>query len=153
MDGQELVRQVKEQFPDQKIMVLTMINEREQIKSMLSLGVDGYVLKNCDQAELKSGILQIMAGNPYYSANVLQKITEGVVGSDYTSKTVIDMPLSSREKEVLKLILEEHSNSEIAGRLFISVRTVNAHKRNLLEKTGAKNMVGLVIYAIEKGLI
>ncbi|MFT7156413.1 MAG: DNA-binding NarL/FixJ family response regulator [Parvicella sp.] len=153
IDGNELVRRVKEEHEGQKIMALTMINETQQIKQMLSLGVDGYVLKNCDRAELKAGILQVMNGESYYSPHVMHKIMEGLTNRTSGEKTVVEMPLSSREKEVLQLILKEHSNTEIANELFISVRTVDAHKRNLLEKTGSKNLVGLVIYAVEKGLV
>ena len=153
MDGQELVKQVKEDNPDIKMIALTMINESQQIKKMLSLGVDGYVLKNCDKSELKAGIRQVLNGETYYSPNVMHKIMEGFSKRIGRERTVVEMPLSSREKEVLQLILKEASNSEIANELFISVRTVDAHKRNLLEKTGSKNLVGLVIYAVEKGLV
>jgi len=153
IDGHELVKQVKEDYEDLKIMALTMINETQQIKQMLALGVDGYVLKNCDRAELKAGIMQVMKGESYYSPHVMHKIMEGLANRTNNDRTVVEMPLSSREKEVLQLILKEYSNSEIANELFISVRTVDAHKRNLLEKTGSKNLVGLVIYAVEKGLV
>jgi len=153
IDGHELVKQVKEDYEDLKIMALTMINETQQIKQMLALGVDGYVLKNCDRAELKAGIMQVMKGESYYSPHVMHKVMEGLANRTNNDRTVVEMPLSSREKEVLQLILKEYSNSEIANELFISVRTVDAHKRNLLEKTGSKNLVGLVIYAVEKGLV
>lgn len=153
MDGHQLVKTVKEKYPEIKIITLTMINETQEIKKMLSMGVDGYVLKNCDKSELKSGILEVIQGNYYYSPNVMLKVMEGLSKRSTKRTTVVEMPLSSREKEVLHLILKERSNAEIANELFISVRTVDTHKRNLLEKTGSKNLVGLVIYAVEKGLI
>ena len=153
LDGQELVIQTKERFPEVKLIALTMINETQQIKKMLALGVDGYVLKNCDKAELRAGIKQVMNGETYYSPNVMHKIMEGFSKRTSRERTVVEMPLSTREKEVLELIMKEASNTEIANELFISVRTVDAHKRNLLEKTGSKNLVGLVIYAVEKNLI
>lgn len=153
LDGQQLVERVKAEHDGLKIIALTMINEIQQIKKMLALGVDGYVLKNCDKAELKAGVIQVMNGETYYSPNVMHKIMEGLSKRNNHERTVVEMPLSMREKEVLKLILKEYTNSEIANELFISVRTVDAHKRNLLEKTGSKNLVGLVIYAMEKGLV
>lgn len=153
LDGQQLVEKVKAEYREVKIMALTMINESQQIKKMLASGVDGYVLKNCDRAELKAGILQVMQGETYYSPHVMHKIMDGIAKRSSQERVAIEMPLSSREKEVLKLILEEYTNHEIAEELFISVRTVDAHKRNLLEKTGSKNLVGLVIYAMEKGLV
>jgi len=69
------------------------------------------------------------------------------------SSISVDMPLTNREKEVLELIVKEHSNQEIADKLFIGLRTVDAHKRNLLEKSGAKNIAGLVVYAINNNLV
>lgn len=153
IDGHQLVERVKEEEIGVKIIALTMINETQAIKKMLSLGVDGYVLKNCDRAELKAGMQQVMNGESYYSPHVMHKVMDGLAKRSNQERTVMDMPLSSREKEVLELILKEYTNNEIANELFISVRTVDAHKRNLLEKTGSKNMVGLVIYALEKGLV
>ncbi|WP_268123529.1 response regulator [Roseivirga pacifica] len=153
MDGHDLAQALKADYPSLKVIVLSMINESKQIKRMLATGVDGYVLKNCDKEELAAGIKQVMEGESYYSPNVVHKIMEGLSKRNGTERSVIEMPLSSREKEVLKLVMKEYSNSEIANELFISVRTVEAHKRNLLEKTGSKNLVGLAIYAVEKGLI
>lgn len=153
MDGHELVKSIKANFPGIRVITLTMINETQEIKKMLSIGVDGYVLKNCDKSELKSGIEVVMEGQSYYSANVMHRIMQGLSGKNVRRNTAIEMPLSSREKEVLELVLKERTNSEIANELFISVRTVDTHKRNLLEKTGSKNLVGLVIYAVERGLL
>lgn len=153
IDGHELSQRLKADYPNLKIMALSMINESHQIKRMLETGIDGYVLKNCDKEELKAGILQVMTGESYFSPNVVHKIMEGLSKRKGSEKTVLEMPLSSREKDVLKLIMKEYSNSEIANELCISIRTVDAHKRNLLEKTGSKNLVGLVIYAVEKGLV
>ena len=153
MDGHELAQKLKADYPGLKIIALSMINESHQIKRMLETGIDGYVLKNCDKEELKAGILQVMEGENYFSPNVVHKIMEGLSKRKGTEKTVLEMPLSSREKDVLRLIMKEYSNSEIANELCISIRTVDAHKRNLLEKTGSKNLVGLVIYAVEKVLV
>lgn len=153
LDGHQLVERAKKEYTALKIIALTMINETQAIKKMLSLGADGYLLKNCDKSELKSGMLQVMNGDNYYSPNVMHKIMEGFSKRAHQERTVMEMPLSNREKEVLTLVLKEYSNTEIANELCISVRTVDAHKRNLLEKTGSKNLVGLVIYAQEKGLV
>lgn len=153
IDGHELCQKLKADYPELKIMALSMINESHQIKRMIETGIDGYVLKNCDKEELKAGILQVMEGENYFSPNVVHKIMEGLNKRKGSEKTVLEMPLSSRERDVLRLIMKEYSNSEIANELCISIRTVDAHKRNLLEKTGSKNLVGLVIYAVEKGLV
>ena len=89
-------------------------------------------------------------GQIYYSSEVTDTVMKSLQDkkSSVDSKFISDIPLTSREKEVLQLIIEEFSNQEIADKLFISSRTVDAHKRNLLEKTNSKNVAGLVVYAI-----
>ena len=93
-------------------------------------------------------------GESYYTAEVAETVMQNMMkgGIKRSNKLVVDLPLTSREEEVLHLIIKEYTNQEIADELFISTRTVDAHKRNLLEKTGSKNVAGLVLYAIEKNL-
>ncbi len=94
-----------------------------------------------------------MDGETYYNEEITKIVMEGLTGRMKISpKVVMEMPLSEREKEVLKLIIKEYSNQEMADELFISVRTVDAHKRNLLDKTGSKNIAGLVLFALENKL-
>ena len=153
MDGITLVQQVKEKYPEQKIMALTMMGENQHIKHMLAAGVNGYILKNSDKKEILSAIRTILNGENYYSGTVTKIIMDGIAGKKKpTQRLTLETPLTTREKEVLKLIVKEFSNKEIADTLFISVRTVDAHKRNLLEKTGCKNIAGLVVYALEHNI-
>lgn len=150
MDGITLSRAIKEQYPDQKIMALTMIGEHQYIKHMLAAGINGYLLKNTDKAEILKAIDKITSGENYFSEEVTKTIFDAMSGQlKPTQRLTLETPLTKREKEVLSLIVKELSNHEIAEKLFISLRTVDAHKRNLLEKTGCKNIVGLVIYAME----
>jgi len=112
------------------------------------------LLKNCEEQELKNAIDTIYEGGTYFSPEVTRIIMNNLSGpkvSGFRSKA-INVPLTIREKEVLKLILKEYTNKEIAQELFISQRTVDAHKRNLLEKTGSKNVAGLVLFAISNQL-
>jgi len=151
MDGIELTKKIFSDYPDVKVIALTMLNDNLHIKKMMNAGALGYVLKNCSQSELKKAISTVSTRDTYYSPEVTETVMNAMMKKKGTS--AIDMPLTEREKEVLKLIVEEQTNQEIADQLFISIRTVDAHKRNLLEKTGAKNLAGLVIYAINNGLV
>lgn len=151
MDGIELAKNIHSEYPDIKIVGLTIMNDNNHIKKLMNAGAVGYILKNCSESELKKALDKVMDGETYYSPEA----TETVMNSLMKKKNTIsvDMPLTTREKEVLELIVKEFSNQEIADKLFISLRTVDAHKRNLLEKTGAKNIAGLVVYAINHNLV
>lgn len=150
MDGMEFIKRVKIDKPDQKIIVLTMFNEAQYIKKMLQLGAAGYVLKSASKSELRQAIDFVNTGGQYYSPEVTQVIMNKLRGQQSAVSMVTE--LTDREKEILHLILKQKSNQEIGDELFISTRTVEAHKRNLLEKTGSKNIAGLVIYAMDNQL-
>ncbi|MFD1292362.1 response regulator [Lutibacter holmesii] len=153
MDGLELTKNIKEKYPDIKVIALTMLGESQHIKQMLSDGAMGYLLKDCSEEELIKAIKNVYNDGTYYSPEVTNIILNNIRKiKPVTSKVVTEMPLTDREKEVLYLILKEKSNKEIAEDLFVSVRTVDAHKRNLLDKTGSKNVAGLVLYAIDRKL-
>jgi DNA-binding NarL/FixJ family response regulator len=154
--GIDATREVKKLYPAIQVLGLTMHEEQNFIVDMLEAGASGYLLKNAGRDELLTAIHTVSKGDSYFSqkvsATLLQAITrqkETPTAHDHKEQ----MPLSDREVEVLKLIAEEHSNGEIAEKLFISIRTVDTHRRNLLEKLNVKNTAGLVRYAIEKGLI
>lgn len=150
MDGIKFTQELKILKPQQKVMALTMISENQHIKHMLSAGVNGYILKNADKSEIFRAIETILNNENYFSGEVTKIIMDNMAGKKKPTKRLsIETPLTRREKEVLELIVKEYSNQEIADELFISVRTVDAHKRNLLEKTGCKNIAGLVVYALE----
>lgn len=151
MDGVALMKEIAEKYPEQKVIALTMMGEGQHIKQMLKAGAKGYLLKNCGSRELTSAIRKVHQGETYYSHEVTQIIMEQLSGKK-TGRLSVEIPLTDRELEVLHLILKEYSNQEIADTLFISPRTVDAHKRNLIEKTGSKNIAGLVLYAVEKRL-
>lgn len=154
MDGIELVKNIiGESSYDFKIIALTMLSETQHIKRMLNYGIQGYLLKSTSEEEIKKAIVEVAQGGTYYSQEVTTIIMNNLRGEKAKgSRMALEIPLTPREKEVLHLIVKEYSNQEIGDELFISVRTVDAHKRNLLEKTGAKNMAGLALYAIEKRL-
>ncbi|NLR93036.1 MULTISPECIES: response regulator transcription factor [Flammeovirga] len=153
MDGLELVQHVKKLYPHIKLMALTMLGESQHIKKMLAEGTMGYLLKNCSEEELINGIKIVHSGGTYYSPEVTNAIINNIRKvKPQKTQVALEVPLSDREKDVLHLILKEKTNKEIADELFISIRTVDAHKRNLLDKTGSKNLAGLILYAIDKQL-
>ncbi|MEP1094108.1 MAG: response regulator transcription factor [Cyclobacteriaceae bacterium] len=153
MDGVELMKSIKENHSDQKVLVLSMFNEAAYINKMISLGANGYVLKKSNKTELVQAIKTILAGEDHYSEEVYKTIIGNIAGRKPKHRLSLETDLSEREKEVLLLITEECSNQDIADKLFISIRTVETHKRNLLEKTGCKNIAGLVMYAVERNLV
>ncbi|SMG33491.1 two component transcriptional regulator, LuxR family [Marivirga sericea] len=149
MNGVELATEVNKKYPAIKIIALTMIKDSQYVKQMLQAGASGYLLKNAREKEIVEAVKAVYKGESYYA----QEATKAIM--DFMSKKKQDsdvVAISKREKEVLRLIIDELSNQEIADKLFISIRTVEAHKRNLMEKTGSKTLAGLVKYAINNFL-
>ncbi len=155
--GIEATKKIKEVYPAIHVLGLTMHEEPNYIIKMLEAGASGYLLKNAGREELLSAIHTVAKGDSYFSqkvsATLLQSITQRKNPEESALKKPNQTPLTDREIEVLRLISQEYSNGEIAEKLFISIRTVDTHRRNLLEKLQVKNTVGLVKYAIDKGVI
>lgn len=152
MDGIEATRVIKENHPDIKILALTMLSEDQHIRKMIKAGASGYILKNSGKQELIKAIESIIEGKHYFSNDATQAILQELVTPDLNKVNDDDVHITDREREVLKLIVNEFTNQEIADKLFVSVRTIDAHRRNLLQKTGAKNTAGLVKYALKNKL-
>lgn len=147
MDGVEATRLIVKNFPKVKVMCLSMHEEAAFIKQMMEAGAVGYVFKDSPSEELQAAIEAVNGGKKYFN----QKLFDILLNMESSGKTV--SVLSSREKEILKLIAEEYTNPEIAEKLFLSVRTVDTHRQNLIQKLDVKNTAGLVKYAIKSGLI
>ena len=154
MDGVDCTKEIVKRWPDVKVLALTMMSDNQHIKQMMNAGAVGYILKNCTEEEVKDALRTVYNGDTYYSSEVTETVMQNMMKRKPLKKShlVVDIPLTEREKEVLRLIIKEYTNQEIADELFISPRTVDAHKRNLLEKTDSKNVAGLVLYAIDKQL-
>jgi DNA-binding NarL/FixJ family response regulator len=150
--GIDTTRKVKTLYPDIRVIGITMHEEQQRIIAMLQAGASGYLLKNAGPEQLIAAVRTVVDGQTYFSpeisATLLQVFTRAQRPVTHHGHT-----LTQRETEVLRLIAQEFSNQEIADRLFISVRTVDTHRRNILEKIQAKNTAGLVKYAIEHQLI
>ncbi len=149
-DGVELCRQILS-FPNPpKVVAFTTYNETSFITHMMKSGASGYLLKSIDTDELVSAIRAVNNGEQYLCAEVKEKLISSSFGVQ--SKTFIPK-LTRREKDVLKLIIDEYTTKEIAEKLYISPATVESHRLHLLTKTGARNTAGLVKIAILKGLV
>jgi DNA-binding NarL/FixJ family response regulator len=153
LNGIETTKMLLKKLPDTKVIAISMHKERSLIKLMLGNGAKGYVLKNAGQEEVVKAIKTVHSGKIYLDATVNEIIIDSVM--DKASQKLVDSfpRLSRREKDVLKLIMEEYTTREIAEKLFISFGTVETHRRNMLIKTGARNTVGLVKLAIEYELL
>lgn len=156
-NGIETTKQVIEKYPDAKVIALTMHNQESYITKMLKVGAVGYVLKNTGCDDLLNAIKSVSSGQSYFSRDVseimmskfMKKPTDNYVNPDMISTE----DLTTREKEIIKLISDELTNNEIAKKLFISPRTVDTHRRNLLQKLGVKNTAGLVKFAMNNNLL
>jgi DNA-binding NarL/FixJ family response regulator len=154
-NGMDATKKLVELNGNIKILALTMHIEEMYIKKMLKNGAMGYILKTCNREELYEAIKTISQGQPYFSKEASQMLMSQFMRTQKpkTSSLVTLDDLTKREKEILKLIALEHTNQEIAEKLFISPRTVDTHRRNLLQKLGVKNTAGLTRFAINSGLL
>lgn len=156
MNGLQTTEAILSRFPHVRVLALTMHDDEQNIKGMLKAGASGYVIKNAGVDELVNAIRTIAGGGNYFSAEATRAVMMDLVNpqEEKPAPTLpLNVTLTDREMEVLKLIVEENTNQEIAEKLFISIRTVDTHRRNLLQKTGARNTAGLVRFAIERGII
>ncbi len=156
MNGIECTEKISKAYPTTRILALTMLKEEQHIRQMLRAGASGYILKDAGKEELLKGIKAVMSGQNYFSNEASQVVMMDLMGkSQRKTKGLATGPvyLTGREKDVLKLIVKEMTNQEIARTLYISARTVDAHRRSLLQKIGARNSVGLVKYALENYLL
>jgi len=151
--GTDGVKWWKDKHPESKFLMLSMHQEEKYVKLVLKSGADGYLLKDAGTEEMMNAIRTVFNGNTFYSHQIFQSIVQQMTGSGKPKKDKSGEKLTKRELEVLKLLAEEKSNHEIADLLFISVRTVDTHRQNLLTKIQVKNTAGLVKHAIRIGLI
>ena len=154
INGLELTKLIKKKYPDVRILVLSMYNNAEYIKEVLKEGASGYILKNTDHEELASAIHSVSQGQQYYSQPVTQTMMNSFAKKNSGSNMdIMQVKISKREKEILGLIIKEHTAQEIANMLFISLHTVETHRSNLMSKLGVRNSAGLVRVALENNLV
>ena len=151
MGGIEATKKIREKYPETKVLALTMMRDDQKIREMVQAGAAGYIFKNSGIEDLVEAIETVMKGELYFSDQAVYSLVMNKQG-EKKEKDHEETDLTEREIEVLDLICREFTNPEIAEKLYISVRTVDAHRRNLLQKTGARNTAGLVRYAIKHNL-
>jgi DNA-binding NarL/FixJ family response regulator len=154
MNGMEAIREIKKRSPETKILVLTVHKTEEYILATLQAGADGYLLKDSTHAELLMAVKHVLGGKRYISPGISDKVLEGYLeGKKTLRKRTSWETLTHREREILKLIAEGYRNKEIAEELCISVKTVEKHRSNLMEKLNLHNVQALTALAIGKGLV
>jgi DNA-binding NarL/FixJ family response regulator len=149
LDGADLIKYLKKNHPNIKILVLSMHRETPIIKSIIQLGIDGFILKDAHSEELSKAILEIAKGEKYFSAEVMKVLALYLNKANQKNYS----ELSSREMEILQLIANELTTNEIAQKLNLSQLTVETHRKNILLKLGVRNTAGLIKYALNKGWI
>ena len=150
--GLEATREIKKVSPDTKVLILTMHKDKEYVYHAVSAGAEGYLLKEDADTELFAAVEKIRQGGTYISPLLSGEVTHALIQASHRGQTPQDSePLTIREREVLKLIAEGITNKEIADLLFISVRTVEHHRANIMRKLNIKKIANLIKYAIRKG--
>lgn len=150
MDGVEATGRLSREMPGARVIALSMYGEEEYYYRMVDAGAKGFILKDSDITDVHDAIIAVHKGGNYFSQELLYHVINRIKNREQEVKS---SSLSKREKEILLKICEGLSNHEIADSLFISKRTVDKHRANLLAKTGSKNTASLILYAIKNRLI
>jgi two-component system nitrate/nitrite response regulator NarL len=151
IDGYELTKKIKQQNPSIQVIALSMSGSIADINKMLDVGISGYVLKNVGNQELIEAIYKVAQGKMHFSDDVTEEMVKNKHAKP--NKQEDQVKLTERELEILKLIVQELNNAEIADKLFISERTVETHRKNMIRKFNTKTIVGLIKYAMDHKLI
>lgn len=149
MDGIEAANKVASLHPDIKILALSMFSDEEYLESMINAGVHGFLLKNADSKVLEHALEALKEGKQYFAEEFIPYFTQKYINPKKEEEPL----LTARELEILNLVAEGLTNQEIADRLNISIRTVTNHRANLNAKTGSKNTVNLLSYALKHNLV
>lgn len=149
LDGAATTERALVLSPELKIITLSMFGEESYYTRMVEAGAKGFLLKDSDIGDVLEAVDTVAAGGSYFSPQLLATLT----GRMHAREGAADEQLSSREREILVAVCRGLSNQEIADELFISKRTVDKHRANILEKTGCKNTASLVVYAIRNGIV
>jgi len=152
LNGVEATHQIIQKFQDARIIALSMHSEEEFIRRILNAGAAAYLLKDCAADELVIAVRRVHSGKKYLSQDISEILFREFVGSKWNYPGENYMPLTDREREVLQLLAEGRSHKEISGKLFISVKTVESHRKNIMEKLQLFTIPELTKYAIRNGL-
>ncbi|MBS1637772.1 MAG: response regulator transcription factor [Bacteroidetes bacterium] len=149
--GEQLTVELTRLYPDLRIIILSVHDDENFIARLIESGAHGYLVKDCDPQEVHDAIVAAHTKGSYINERTLRAIQKNMGKKQKPIKTEIE--ITKREIEILQLTCQQYTADEIADKLFISVKTVNGHRNNLLQKTGSKNVTGLVIYAIKNQIV
>jgi DNA-binding NarL/FixJ family response regulator len=149
LNGIDATQQIQRKFNEVKVIMLTMHSESAMIKQLIDIGASGYLLKNSNKEELLDAIQKVAKGEKYFSPEVTISLLNKK--EDKTKKSTIDF--TKRELDVIKLLADGFTNKEIGDKLFISHRTVDTHRTNIMKKIGVNNVASLISYAIKNQLV
>ena len=152
LDGIEVTKVLKAENPEINILVVTMYNRKEFVRNLVEVGVDGYILKNSGKTELLNAIRAVAQGEPYFGKEITRTIMKSYQ-KDKVFDSPMDIDLTEREKEIIRLLGEGLNTVEIGEKLFLSAHTVKTHRKNILGKLGVKNTVGAIRFGIQTGII
>ncbi len=152
MNGIEATRKISAGMPSIKVIALSMHSDRRFVLGMLEAGASGYLLKDCAFGELASAISQVLDGNKYLSPKIADVVVKGYLNKSNDTSIMKNTILTSREREILQLIAEGMTAKEIAVHVFLSIKTVETHRRNIMQKLNMRSTVDLTKYAIREGL-
>jgi two-component system, NarL family, response regulator NreC len=150
--GMHLTADLLKHFPDIKIIVLSVHIDENFIAQLIEYGAHSYLVKDCDPQELHSAVTAVYSKGSYINERTLKAIQHNL-NKKRNVRPQPALEITRREVEVLQLVCQQYTAEEIAEKLFISVKTVNGHRNNLLQKTGSRNVTGLVIYAIKNNIV
>lgn len=153
MSGVELTQRIRAEHPGVRVLALSMFHDHTSVMQVLEAGGLGYLLKNTSKAELSAAIANVAAGRTHFSQEVGQTLLQNLEVPGQGNGAPVVVELTPREREILRLVADEKSNQAIAEALFISERTVETHRKNILTKTNCKSVVGLIQYAIKHKLL
>jgi DNA-binding NarL/FixJ family response regulator len=154
MDGIEVTKEIRSLYPDLKVLILTMFDDEHFILHMMEAGANGYLIKNADPEEIKTAIHAAAENGYYFSDMVSSILLKNVVQKNKATPVFKEeVKLNEKETEILKLICQEYTTAEIGKMVFLSPRTVEGIRANLLEKIGVRNTAGLVMYAVKNGIV
>jgi len=153
INGVELCKMVKRDYPSVSVIGLSMVSEMSLVRLMIKNGASGYLHKNAGKEEVLKALEKVRQGKRYFSEEINDMLIEGTSRGEKAVRKSPFPRLSRREKDVLRLIVDEHTTQEIANKLFISFGTVETHRRNILSKLGARNTAGLVRITLEYKLL
>ena len=152
MNGIEATRQIVEKFPDVKVIALTIYQDQRYVIEMLKAGASGYILKSCTSEEFLRGIRAVAANQTYLCADITSIVVKDYVAHLLTDEYSLSSILSDREREVLQLVAEGWTSKEIAARLHLSSRTIEKHRRSVMDKLNSRSVAELTKYAVRAGL-